>query len=175
MFGLDDDTDIVDFRRSLHCPGDVHGEVFLVLQPARKHIDDAGDLGQADDEIVRDIGHVAFADERQQVVLAQRVEFDILDHDHLAPFRGKPRIVDDFFQVLVVAAGQEAHGIRSASWCVFQSCPVKVVDFSDDVCVGMFHTHCVPVFVERDVSVPVLMNRRQKKGADYKSVPLSDI
>ena len=72
--------------------GDLRGETLLDLQPMRETIDDARDLGEADDRRVRNVGDVGMAEERQQVVLAQRVQLDVLHGDHLVRFGGKHRV-----------------------------------------------------------------------------------
>ena len=60
------------------------GEIFLNLQTPRKNIDNARDFGEADDFSVWDVSHVTPADERQQVVFAQRIKLDVFDEDNLA-------------------------------------------------------------------------------------------
>ena len=44
---------------------------------------------------LRNVRDVTFAEERQQVVLAQAVEVDVLDDHHLAVIDGEQRVVDD--------------------------------------------------------------------------------
>ena len=62
--------------------GDLVGEPLLHLEPAGEDVHDAGHLGEAEDLAVGDVGDVGPAEERQQVVLAQRVELDVAHHDH---------------------------------------------------------------------------------------------
>ena len=45
------------------------------------------------------------------MVLAQAVEVDVLDDDHLAVIDGEQRAVEDVVDVRVVAAGQEFEGL----------------------------------------------------------------
>ena len=66
----------------------------------------ARDLGQADDPAARDVGDRGRPEERQQVVLAQRVERDVLDDDHLAVVDVEDRAVDEPLRVDVVAGRQ---------------------------------------------------------------------
>ena len=65
--------------------GDLGGEPLLHLGPPGVGVDQPGQLRQAGDAavVVRDVGHVGLADERHQVVLAERVERDVPHHDHL--------------------------------------------------------------------------------------------
>ena len=72
----------------------------------RVHLDDARDLRQPDDPASRDVGDRGGPEERQQVVLAQRVERDVLDHDHLAVGDVEDGAVDEPLGVDVVAGGQ---------------------------------------------------------------------
>ena len=71
-------------------------------------------LAEADDLCARDVGDVALAEERQQVVLAQAVEIDVLDDHHLAVVDGEQRVVEHFVDVHVVAARQELEGLFDA-------------------------------------------------------------
>ena len=73
-----------------------------------------GNLAEADDLGARDVGDVALAEERQQVVLAQAVEVDVLDDHHLAVIDGEQRVVEDFVDVHVVAAREELEGLFDA-------------------------------------------------------------
>ena len=70
--------------RSCEELGDLLGQPLLDLEPAGVHLDDARDLREPDDPAARDVGDRRGPEERQQVVLAQRVERDVLDDDHLA-------------------------------------------------------------------------------------------
>jgi hypothetical protein len=63
---------------------DLLRQALLDLQAAGIRLDHARDLGQADDPSARDIRDRRRAEERQEVVLAQRVERDVLDDHHLA-------------------------------------------------------------------------------------------
>ena len=57
----------------------------------------------------RDVGDVALAEERQQVVLAEAVEVDVLHDDHLAVVHREERIVEDCRSMLAcVSAGEES-------------------------------------------------------------------
>ena len=60
------------------------------------------------------VGDVALAEERQQVVLAQAVEIDVLHDHHLAVFDGEQRVVEDFVDVHAVAAREELERLFDA-------------------------------------------------------------
>ncbi len=94
--------------------GDLRGEALLHLQAAGEDIDEARDLGEADDLAVGDVGDVRLAEEGQQVVLAEGEEFDVLDDDHLVVVDVEEGGVEDGVDVHGVAAGEEGHGFFHA-------------------------------------------------------------
>jgi len=57
----------------------------LNLRTLGKHVHEPRDLGQSRNASVRarNVGHVGDAVERHQVVLTHRIQFDVLDEDHL--------------------------------------------------------------------------------------------
>src|SRR5712664_3331569 len=85
---------------------DLAGHAFLNLQAARKHVDHAGDLAEPQNPLVRQIGHVGLAEERQQMVFAEAEEFDVLHDNHLVVGHAERRAVQYMIQVQVVTAGQ---------------------------------------------------------------------
>ena len=88
--------------------GDLLGHPLLYLQASRVHLDDARDLGQADDPTFGDVRDRRLAEERQQVVLAQAVERDVLDDHHLAVVDIEDGVVDQPLGIDVIAGGQLA-------------------------------------------------------------------
>ena len=101
-----DDADALRLEPLLEEVGDLLGQPLLDLQAAGVHLDDPRDLRQPDDPAARDVGDRRGPEERQQVVLAQRVERDVLDDDHLAVGDVEDRAVDEPLGVDVVAGGQ---------------------------------------------------------------------
>ena len=75
---LDHDADPLRLQAILQEMGDLLGQPLLDLQPPCVGLDDARDLREADDPAPRDVGHGGGAEERQQVMLAERVERDVL-------------------------------------------------------------------------------------------------
>ena len=73
-----------------------------------EHVHEPRNLAQADHARAGDVGDVALAEERQQVVLAQAVEVDVLHDHHLAVVDGEQRIVEHGVDVRVVSARQES-------------------------------------------------------------------
>ena len=94
--------------------GDLVGHPLLDLQPPREHVHEPGNLAEPDDARLRNVGDVALAEERQQVVLAQAVEIDVLHDDHLVVVDREERVVEDFVDVGRVAAGQECERLLDA-------------------------------------------------------------
>ena len=85
VLGLDDDEHAAGRQDRGDGVGDLRRHALLHLQPAGEAVDQAGQLGQAGDAAVlgRDVGDVGLAEERHQVVLAQRGERDVAHHHHL--------------------------------------------------------------------------------------------
>ena len=53
----------------------------------------ASELGETDDVVLWDVGYLGFAEERQKMVLAHGVEFDVLDQHDLARVASQRKIV----------------------------------------------------------------------------------
>ena len=94
--------------------GDLPAEVFLDLQAACVHVDDAGDFRQTEYLAVGDIGDMGLADKGQQVVFTQRVQLDVLHQHHFAVVGAEQRAVGDFFEGLLIALAQVLHGFGGA-------------------------------------------------------------
>jgi hypothetical protein len=120
MRGLDDDRDakrpnfFFDGRR------DLRGEPLLHLQAPRKRVDDAWDLAQANHLAIRNVGDVSFAEERQQVMLAEAVQIDVADDDHFVVRHGEERAVDHIVDVDVVAAREKLQRLLHPTRCLQQ-------------------------------------------------------
>ena len=80
---LEHDADALRRELALQPVGDLRGQPLLDLQRSGEGLDHARELGQPDDPLARQVGDVGDADERQQVVLAQRVERDVACDDEL--------------------------------------------------------------------------------------------
>src|SRR5471032_738419 len=74
----------------------------------------------------RIIMHMGLADERQQVMFAQRVQLDVLDDHHLVVVGGEQCAVDDFLDALRIAMTQVLHGLGCAFWGIQQTFAVRV-------------------------------------------------
>ena len=90
---------------------DLDGQPLLDLQAAGVGLDDAGNLAQAGDLAIGDVGDVGLADEGQEVVLAGAVELDVLDQDHLLVFLVEHGGADDLRPVFPITLGQVLKGL----------------------------------------------------------------
>ena len=107
--------------------GDLGGEALLDLQPVREAVDEARDAGEANDGFVGEVGDVGMAEERQQMVLAQRVQLDALHGDHLVRFGRKDRIGQLRGGIAPVAGREELERLRGAQRGALQAISGRVV------------------------------------------------
>src|SRR5216117_2100437 len=103
MVSLDDHTHTTRLQHLHQGIGHLVGEALLHLQPAGKHLDHAGNLRQAHEPAVRQVRHVRLAEERQQVMLAQRVDLDVAHADEILVPLPIQRVTDDVGDGHVVA------------------------------------------------------------------------
>ena len=104
---LDDDADAFCASLGHHRVRDLLGHALLYLKPPRVHVDYARELRDAKHLALGYVADRALAVERQHVVLAERVELDVLQDHHVVRARLEPRAVHDLGDVLPVAARQE--------------------------------------------------------------------
>ncbi len=123
VLGFDDDADAFRFGNVHDGFGNLRRELFLNLESTSVQVDDTGYLGQAQHFSRGYVSCMAFADEGQQVVFAQGVQFDVLHDHHLAGVGGEQGAVDDIVDLLAVALGQELEGLGGAFGCVYQPRP----------------------------------------------------
>lgn len=81
MLGLQDDPDALGCDVELEPVGDLLGESLLDLEVPGEQLDDAGELGEPEDATVGDVADMGNAVERQEMVLAQRLERDVAGED----------------------------------------------------------------------------------------------
>ena len=102
--------------------GDLGVHLFLHLQAAGVGFDDAGELGDADDAVRRQIADMRLADDRRQMVFAVRFEADVAQHDHLVVavdlLEGALHVVFGVFVVagepILVGAGDAGRRVAQA-------------------------------------------------------------
>ena len=83
MNRVDDHADAARLEHVVDAGGDLCGELFLDLEAARKTVDHARELADPDHTLRRQVADVRAADDRRHVVLAERFEGDVAQHDHL--------------------------------------------------------------------------------------------
>jgi hypothetical protein len=93
---------------------DLIGHPLLYLQPSREYVHEPGDLAETDHAGLRNVRDVALPEERQQVMLAQAVEIDVLHDDHLVIVDREQSVVQYFVDVGAVAAGQKRERLLNA-------------------------------------------------------------
>jgi len=124
--GFNDDANALRLDNFLNGFGDLGGEALLYLQAAGEEFDEARNFAEADDFAVGNVGHVHFAEERQQVVLAEAEHFDVLDDDHLVIRDGEERAFQQGFGIFGIAAGEELHGLANALGSLQKTFAVRV-------------------------------------------------
>src|SRR6516164_1240733 len=62
--------------------GDLRGQPFLHLEPSGKHINMPRYFAEPDNLAIRNVSHVTFAEEREQMVFTQAENLDIPYDDH---------------------------------------------------------------------------------------------
>jgi hypothetical protein len=82
----------------------LRGEALLYLQPSRKRVNQARDLREANDATARHVANGGDARERKEVVFAEGVERDPLNHNEVAS-GGTRRLFEDGAENLVWVAG----------------------------------------------------------------------
>ena len=89
MLSFDDNSN--SFRADFVVYGirDLHRKPLLHLKSASIHVDEPWNLAKADDFSVGNVRDVTLAEERQDVMLAEAVEIDVLDDHHLVVLDGK--------------------------------------------------------------------------------------
>ena len=106
VIGLHDDSHTHRLEHVHERVRNLVGHALLQLEAARKHVDYPRKLRQADDSTVRVICDVCLAEERQHVMLAQRVHLDVAYEDHAFVFLFEHGIADNIFHRFAVSAGQ---------------------------------------------------------------------
>jgi hypothetical protein len=107
--------------------GDFLGQALLDLKTAGKHLGDSGELGKADDGLVGDIADVHLACEWHEMVFAEREDFNVLDNDHLAVSFSEQSVVNNVFNIDLVALGQEQKRLCVARRCIEKTLSIGIL------------------------------------------------
>jgi hypothetical protein len=124
---LDDDGDTNGCDLFSNRVGDLIGEPLLHLQAPAEDIDQARDLAEANHLRARNIRDMAPAEERQEMVLAEAVEVDVLDDHHFAVINREKRVVQHLVDVGRVSARQELERVLDPLGSVDQAFPIGVL------------------------------------------------
>ncbi len=92
---------LVDFA------SDLRSEPFLDLKPPREAVYKSSQLAHSQHLSSRDVANVTFPKERKHMMLAQGIDFDITDNDHVVGMGFEHGIIDDLVRIRAVAARQE--------------------------------------------------------------------
>ncbi|TSC97517.1 MAG: hypothetical protein Greene101449_1191 [Candidatus Peregrinibacteria bacterium Greene1014_49] len=114
VLGFEDNSNAFGFQYAFQSITDLLSQALLRLEPAREHVDDPGDLAEADNVFVRHISDVHFADEGEEMVFTEAVALDIGDDHHAIGFAWKERAVDNGLKVFAVTLRQKLKGFRCA-------------------------------------------------------------
>src|SRR5438034_6771508 len=128
---LHDDADAPWFQGAVQSLGDRLRHLLLELEPVRVDLDQAGDLAQAYHLAFRQVPDVDVAEEGQHVVLAEAVEGDVFDDDHLVVVLVEDRVSHDILRLDALAISQLAHRPRHSLWCRGQSLATWVLPALD--------------------------------------------
>ena len=105
------DTDWIDLLQNRF--GDLIGHALLKLQAPREDVYEPGNLAQADHAPVRNVGDVTLAEKRQEMMLAQAVEIDVLHDYHFTVVHSEQGIVQNLVNIGIVPARQELECLRN--------------------------------------------------------------
>ena len=112
--------------------GDLGGQALLQLQTPREDVHDAWDFAESDYLAVGYVGDMALAEKRQQVVLAQRKELNVLHQHHLIVVLFIDSVINNGFNAFFIALCQKPQGFRYAAGRPPETVPVRVLaDFGE--------------------------------------------
>lgn len=119
MFGADKHPNACGGKSVVQCIGDLRGEALLHLQSSRKGINKAWDLRESNNPTARYVPNSGHTREREEVVFAEGVEWNPLNHNEIAS-RSTCRLFEDGAEDLVrvagVAAGELEERTGDTTW-----------------------------------------------------------
>ena len=93
--------------------GNLFGQAFLNLKAARVHIDQPGDLAQAEYPAVRNVPDMTAPEKREHMMFAQAVDLDIPHDDHAFGLLFETGVIDERVRIGPKARGQENQRFRN--------------------------------------------------------------
>ena len=114
VMAFHNDTDAFRIDLFFYVGSDLLREALLYLETACEAIDKTCQLADAKDFASRDVADVATAVERQHVVFAKAVDFDVLHDDHVVAFFVEDGVADDVVWIDAIATKEEVVGLCDA-------------------------------------------------------------
>ena len=126
------------------------------MQAACKTLHDARYLAEPHDGAVGDVSDVGLAEERQQMVLAKGVYFDVLHDDDLFVVFVKEGALQNGLGVLSIAVGEEVHGLGCAHGGLEESLAAGIfAHVEENAAIGVGH-HLHLLLFQRSNGVGIL-------------------
>ena len=126
MLGFDDDRHATRMDFLFNRFSNLRRQSLLNLKSPGVHIHEPRYLAQADDAAVWNLPHMAFAEERKQMMLAQTEQLDVPNDDHFVVGNVEHCLVQKLVGVHLVAAGQESQCAIHAPGGVQQTIAIRV-------------------------------------------------
>ena len=124
---LDDNSHSKWIESILDTVADLCRESFLNLQTTGEGLDHSGNLAQSGNLSIRDICNVGLTDERHHVMLAGRVEFDILHEHHLLIFLLEHCTTKNLRPILMRTMRQELKSLCDTLRCLDQTLTLRIL------------------------------------------------
>eukprot|EP00968_Pinguiococcus_pyrenoidosus_P009478 scaffold736_cov254-Pinguiococcus_pyrenoidosus.AAC.2 len=124
---LDDNANTQRVDCLLDRLADLLRQALLHLQPPCVHLGHPRELAEAQDVGPRNVGNVHLPREGHQMVLAQGVQVNVLDQDHLRVAFVEHGVAHHLRQALLIALGEKPHGFGRSHGRLDQSFPLRVL------------------------------------------------
>lgn len=151
VFAVDEDRDAEGFDDLLDEDGDEVRRALLILEATRKVAGNTGELGEAKDFSVRNVGDGDVHQDWEEMMFAQTDFLDAFDNDHIVANRRLTFGFEHLGELVGFGAGTFGHfkqGFGGAHGCLFGAFGVKVhTEFLQDArvvprdCVNVWNGH----------------------------------
>ena len=140
MLSLNNHSNSLWVHLLLNGVGDFLSEAFLDLQAPCKQFNETNHFAQANHLAGRQVTHMAFSEEGQEVVLAQTVNLNIPDNYHLVILDIKEGALENVLNILGVTLGQKLQRLNDPSRCLPESLTLRIfTEFFQNVLNPFFH------------------------------------
>ena len=127
MGSLNDDSNPERLKSILDTVTDLSGKPLLNLKATCKSLHDTGNLAQTGDGTVGNICHVRLSDKRHYMMFTGRIQFDILDKDHLLVFFLEHSAAKYLGTILMGAMSQELQCLGYSLGSLDEALPLGVL------------------------------------------------